>query len=175
MPLGYPILGTPRMPSILSLAPTKPLDQMNRLSDMGRFPPLVHAGATLNVLLTIAFTLIVFAHYGGLPWALPVWVAVVLALNLMPVLLLRATGWRASAPYPPIEHMAFGGDQHRFPDWVYLAASADMAFWIAVAWCTFATIPANIALPAVQGVAFLCTFAPVWLRIFRPDAVKGRA
>ena len=155
------------MPSMFSLPPSKSLNQMNRLADMGRFPALVHAGATLNVLLTIAFTLIVFAHFGGLPWALPVWVAVVLALNLMPVIALRATGWRANAPYPSVEQMAFAGDQHRFPDWVYLAASADMAFWIALAWCAFALLPANTALLGVQFLALLCTFAPVWLRPLR--------
>ncbi len=147
-----------------SLQPTKPLDQMNRLRDMGRFPVAVHFGATLNVLLTIAVTLVVFAHYGALPWALPCWVALVLFANLMPVVLLRATGWRASAPYPPVEQMSFGGDQHRFPDWVYLAASADMAFWIALAWCGFATLPSQTALVWVQGLALVCTLAPVWLR-----------
>jgi hypothetical protein len=157
------------MPPLFSLAPSKSLDQMNRLGDMGRFPALVNAGATLNVLLTIAITLVVFAHFAYLPWALPVWTAVVLILNLLPVVLLRASGWRADAPYPAIEQMDFSGDQHRFPNWVYLAASADMAFWIALAWCAYATLPASVALPGVQLLALLCTFAPVWLRVFRPD------
>ncbi len=157
------------MPSF-SLPPTKPLDQMNRLADMGRFPAAVHAGATLNVVLTIAFTLIVFAHYGPLPWALPCWIALVLALNVMPVVLLRASGWRMSAPYPPVEGMNFGGDQHRFPDWVYLAASADMAFWIALAWCAYSFLPSLPALLGVQLLALVCTFAPVWLRPFRQRA-----
>ncbi|RRA48843.1 hypothetical protein [Acidipila sp. EB88] len=153
------------MPAIFSLPPTKTLDQMNRLGDMGRFPAIVHAGATLNVLLTIAFTLVVFAHYGALPWALPLWVALVLALNLMPVLALRAVGWRAGEAYPAIEQMQFVGDQHRFPDWVYLAASADMAFWIALAWAAYAVAPPLWALLGVQLLALVCTFAPVWLRL----------
>ncbi len=143
---------------------------MNRLADMGRFPTLVHAGATLNVLLTIAFTLIVYAHYAALPWALPCWIALVLCLNLMPVAALRAIGWRAGAPYPPIEQMSVMGDQHRFPDWVYLAASADMAFWIALAWCAFSTLPPGTALLSVQFLALICTFAPVWLRPLRRTA-----
>lgn len=155
------------MPAIFFLAPTKSLDQMNRLSDMGRFPALVHIGATVNVLVTIAITMVVFAHFGNLPWALPVWVAFVLILNLMPVAALRATGWRANVPYPPVEQMDFFGDQHRFPDWVYLAASADMAFWIALAWCADATLPPSVALLAVQGLALVCTFAPVWLRLLQ--------
>ena len=155
------------MPSNLTLPPTKPLDGMNRLGDMTRFPPAVHAGATLNVLVTVGLTLAVFAHYGALPWALPCWTAAVLFVNVMPVVALRATGWRAHAPYPPIEQMSFSGDQHRFPDWVYLAASADMAFWIALAWCADATLPVLPALLGVQLLALLCTFAPVWLRPLR--------
>ena len=158
------------MPSQYLLSPTKPLDGMNRLRDMTRFPPAVHAGATLNVLVTIALTLAVFARYGALPWALPCWIALVLLLNVMPVALLRASGWRAAAPYPPMERMSFSGDQHRFPDWVYLAASADMAFWIALAWVAYSTLPAAPALLGVQMLALLCTFAPVWLRPFRGTA-----
>ena len=148
----------------LLLPPTKPLDQMNRLGDMGRFPPLVHAGATLNVLITIAVTLIVYAHYGAYPWALPCWIALVLILNVMPVAALRASGWRMRLPYPAVERMQFAGDQHRFPNWVYLAASANMAFWIALAWCAYALLPAQTALLGVQALALVCTFAPVWLR-----------
>ena len=158
------------MPAIFSLPPTKPLDRMNRLGDMARFPALVHAGATLNVLLTIAITLIVYAHYGALPWALPAWITLVLCLNLMPVAALRATGWRMELPYPAVEQMHFSGDQHRFPDWVYLAASADMAFWIALAWCAYALLPATVALLGVQLLALVCTFAPVWLRPLRRSA-----
>ncbi len=152
------------MPSLL-LPPTKPLDQMNRLGDMGRFPPLVHAGATLNILITVAVTLIVFAHYGAYPWALPCWIVMVLVLNVMPVAALRAVGWRMRLPYPAVEEMQFGGDQHRFPNWVYLAASANMAFWIALAWCAYALLPAQTALLGVQALALVCTFAPVWLRL----------
>ncbi len=158
------------MPSHFTLAPTKTLDGMNRLADMGRFPPAVHAGATLNILITVALTLPVFARFGALPWSLPCWIALVLLVNVMPVVLLRAAGWRARVPSPPIERMSFGGDQHRFPDWVYLAASADMAFWIALAWCAYATLPALPALLGVQLLALVCTFAPVWLRLLRGRA-----
>ncbi len=155
------------MPSNFSLPPTKPLDGMNRLADMTRFPAAVHAGATLNVLVTVALTLAVFARYGGLPWALPCWIALVLFVNVMPVALLRAAGWRAGIPSPPIEQMSFSGDQHRFPDWVYLAASADMAFWIALAWVADSLLLPLAALLGVQLLALVCTFAPVWLRPWR--------
>jgi hypothetical protein len=158
------------MPALLSLRPTKPLDAMNRLGDMGRFPVPVHAGATLNVLLTIALTLAVFAHWGAYPCALPLWIGLVLCANLIPVAALRTVGWRANVPYPSIEQMSFVGDQHRFPDWVYLAASADMAFWIALAWCADATLKPQAALLGVQALAVICTLAPVWLRILRKES-----
>ncbi len=154
----------------LLLPPTKPLNRMDRLGDMGRFPPLVHAGATLNILITIALTLAVFAHYGTFPWALPCWIALVLFLNVMPVAALRAAGWRRQHPYPAVEQMSFGGDQHRFPNWVYLAASANMAFWISLAWCADALLPPQTALLIVQALALVCTGAPVWLRLFRRNA-----
>jgi hypothetical protein len=145
----------------------KPLDQMNSLRDMGHFPPLVNAGATVNVLITIAVTFVVFGRFAGSAVALPAWVAVVLVVNLMPVILLRAIGWRAGAPMPVVEQMEFVGDQHRFADWVYLAASANMAFWIALSWCGFALTPGVGTLAAVLVLALVCTFAPVWLRLFR--------
>lgn len=137
---------------------------MCRLADMGRFPATVHAGATLNVLVTVAFTLAVYAHWAASPCALPLWIALVLCLNLMPVAALRAAGWRDGKPYPTIEAMSFFGDQHRFPDWVYLAASANMAFWISLAWCADARLRPATALLGVQALALACSFAPVWLR-----------
>ena len=155
------------MTAPLSLRLTKTLDAMNRLGDMGRFPALVYAGATLNVLLTIAFTLAVFARWGTYPCALPLWIGLILCLNLMPVAALRSVGWRANAPFPVIEQMHFARDQHRFPDWVYLAASANMAFWIALAWCADATFHPQTALLGVQALALVCMLAPVWLRPLR--------
>jgi hypothetical protein len=64
--------------------------------------------------------------------------------------------------------MNFAGDQHRFADWVYLAASANMAFWIALSWCAFTLVPAAPwMLPAMLALALVCTLAPVWLRLAR--------
>jgi hypothetical protein len=145
----------------------KRLDEMNTLRDMGHFPPLVNAGATLNVLITITATLWVCRRFAGFPLALPAWIALVLTLNLMPVVVLRAVGWRATAPVPSVEQMDFVGDQHRFADWVYLAASANMAFWIMLSWCAFIVLPGAWTLPAVLSLALVSTFAPVWLRWIR--------
>jgi len=145
----------------------KPLHQMNSLLDMGHFPVLVHAGATLNVLITIAATRLVFSIYARNTLALPLWAGLVLFLNLMPVLVLRAVRWRAGEPMPTVEQMNFFGDQHRFADWVYVAASANMAFWIALSWCAYTLAPGGWTLPAMLILALLCTFAPVWLRLFR--------
>jgi hypothetical protein len=145
----------------------KPLDRMNTLRDMGHFPPLVNAGATLNVLITVGITLPVHARFAVYSLALPGWILVVLALNLTPVVLLRALRWRARAPMPTVEQMDFFGDQHRFADWVYLAASANMAFWITLAWCAYTLLPAAEALPAMLTLSLVCTLAPVWLRLLR--------
>ncbi len=147
--------------------PAKRLDQMNSLRDMGNFPPLVNAGATLNILVTMAVTRLVFSRFGLYPLALPYWIGLVLLLNLIPVVVLRAVRWRAQAPMPVVTQMNFYGDQHRFADWVYLAASANMAFWIALSWSAFWILPGPWTLPAMLILAFACTFAPVWLRLFR--------
>ncbi len=148
-------------------APAKRLDQMNSLRDMGHFPPWVNAGATLNILITLLVTRWVLLHFGGSPLALPGWIAIVLIVNLMPVVVLRAVRWRTHAPMPVVEQMNFSGDQHRFADWVYVAASANMAFWIMLGWCAFTLLPGFWTLPGMLALAFVCTFAPVWLRLIR--------
>ena len=157
--------GSPSSDPILLRA--KPLDQMNSLRDMGHFPTTVHAGATLNVLLTSAATYWVERRFGQNALALPCWIAAVLTLNLAPVVLLRAARWRALAPMPTVAQMDFFGDQHRFADWVYLAASANMAFWIALSWCAYVLFPGAWTLPSVLLLALACTSAPVWLRLLR--------
>lgn len=140
----------------------KPLNAMNRLADMGHFPPLVNAGATLNVLLTATLTWFVEPHFGQ-PWAPVLWVALVLAANLLPVLLLRLSLTPATV-YPPLAEMDFVHDQHKFADWVYVAASANMGFWVLSSWAVFAYAHTATTLLAVLFVAFLATFSPVLLR-----------
>ena len=140
----------------------KRLNEMNRLTDMLHFPVLVNAGATANVLLTIAVTRFVAPRYTA-PFASLVWLALVLGLNLLPVLVLRRTLTPAT-PYPLLRDMDFVGDQHKFSDWVYLAASANMAFWVLTAWALFQATSSRGALPALLLLAFLATFSPVLLR-----------
>jgi hypothetical protein len=143
----------------------KPLNQMNRLTDMLYFPALVNAGATLNVLLTIALTWFLQPRH---PLLAGPWIALVLACNLIPVVLLRLT-ITPTTPYPPLARMNFFRDQHKFSDWVYLAASADMAFWILLTWTisTFDRSPATFT--AALAAAFLITFSPVYLRPLIPQ------
>ncbi len=138
----------------------KPLNQMNRLTDMLHFPALVNAGATLNVLVTIAITWYLEPRH---PMLSGPWVALVLLLNLLPVALLRLTITPATI-YPPLGRMNFVHDQHKFSDWVYLAASADMAFWILLTWTVSAYARSATALVLILICAFLVTFAPVLLR-----------
>ncbi len=97
------------------------------------------------------------------PYAVLVWIALVLASNLLPVLVLRQT-MRAGEPVRRLGEMDFVRDQHRFSDWVYLAASANMAFWILLSWVTFAVRRDVEILGVLEVVAFLATFSPVLLR-----------
>lgn len=154
----------------------KPLNRMDRLADMGHFPALVNAGATLNVLVTVAVTHWVrpqFLYVGAVQAWPPVtwppvlqaiiWTALVLVLNLAPVVLLRQT-MTADTTYPSLRRMNFVHDQHKFSDWVYLAASANMAFWILTAWATFAVNNSGKVFTIFEIVAGLATFSPVLLR-----------
>ncbi len=144
----------------------KRLNEMNRLGDMLHFPAVVNAGATVNVLVTVVATWWVSARWPALAGA---WVAVVLAANLLPVALLRLT-MDAKTEYPLLGEMNFFRDQHKFSDWVYVAASADMAFWVLLTWTVGAVHRTTGALAAVEVVAALATFSPVLLR----GALGGR-
>ncbi len=143
---------------------------MDRLTDMLHFPALVNAGATANILLTLAVTFALVGHLARNPPSLPttalpvLWTALVLVLNVLPVALLRLVGWQRSAPMPTLATMHFTRDQHRFSSWVYLAASANMAFWILAAWPLFTARHTPATLTAALLVAFLVTFSPVLLR-----------
>ena len=138
----------------------KRLNEMNRLGDMLHFPAAVNAGATANVLLTVALTWWVQPRYPLLPG---VWVALVLAVNLLPVIVLRI-GMGPGTVYPKLSQMDFVRDQHKFSDWVYVGASANMAFWILLTWTVAAWRRTSVALVAVEAVAFLATFSPVLFR-----------
>jgi len=140
----------------------KRLDEMNRLGDMLHFPAAVNLGATMNVMATIAVTWWIGSRYPQ-PYAVLVWIALVLALNLLPVLVLRRS-MQPDEPMRRLGEMDFVRDQHRFSDWVYLAASANMAFWILLAWSVFAVRRSGATLGAMEAVAFLATFSPVLLR-----------
>ena len=146
-------------------AGSKKLNEMNRLADMGHFPAAVNAGGTLNVLLTVCVTWGIEPRL-AVPWASVAWVALVLVLNLLPVTVLRLTLSPASI-YPPLSEMDFWRDQHKFSDWVYVAASANMAFWVLLGWAAFAISHTAAALGAMLAAAFLVTFSPVLLRLIK--------
>jgi hypothetical protein len=149
-------------------SPEKRIDRMDRLGDMGHFPVVVHAGASVNILVTVAVTWWLVPRYQQ-SYAPLVWVALVLVLNLLPVVLLRVLDRNPAAP-PTLRTMNFYRDQHRFSDWVYLAASTNMAFWILVSWAVFVIFPTGVALAVVLVVAFVMTFSPVLLRLVRHAA-----
>ena len=139
---------------------------MNRLGDLGRFPIPVLLGATFNVLLTIG----VVWHYEPRTdphfMAMEMWIAGVLALNLIPVVLLRLFTLGPDTEYPIIERMNFFRDQHKFSNWVYLAASANMALWITVVWHASYYCHLHTYIAGVMVIAAIGTLAPAWLRLF---------
>jgi len=138
----------------------KRVNEMNRLFDMLHFPAVVNAGATLNVLLTVALTWFIEPRN---PLLAGPWIALILALNLLPVVLLRRS-LQPTTPYPTLEKMDFFRDQHKFSDWVYLAASANMTFWILLTWTASALHRTAATVGLLECVAFLATFSPVLLR-----------
>ncbi len=146
-------------------AGNKRVDQMDRLADMGHFPAAVNAGATANIVMTLCVTWLLVPRFPQ-PWAPVAWIALVLTLNLLPVLLLRLT-LRADMPYPTLRTMNFVHDQHKFSDWVYVAASANMAFWVLTAWALFTVRYRASTLATVLAIAALATFSPVLLRLLR--------
>ena len=133
---------------------------MDRLGDMLHFPAAVNAGATLNVLVTVLLTWWVQPRY---PMLAGVWVGLVLLLNLLPVVLLRLS-LRPETVYPTLPEMDFFRDQHKFSDWVYVGASANMGFWVLLAWTVSAVHRSGPALVVLEVVALLATFSPVLLR-----------
>jgi hypothetical protein len=143
-------------------ASDKKLNEMNRLGDMAHFPALVNAGATANILLTILVTWWLVPRFPQVAAPI-VWIAVVLSINLAPVVLLRLT-LRPDTVYRSLGEMDFIHDQHKFSDWVYLAASANMAFWILISWAIFSVRHDLAALLVILFVAFAVTFSPVLLR-----------
>ncbi len=145
--------------------PTR-LHEMNRLEDMGRFPVVVYAGATANVLAEVVFFYWLHGRAGGWLSVGFVGAVVLLGFNLLPVVLLR---WREGAAgladTPPVEQMGFVRDQHRFASWVYAVASGNLFFWLMLAWAAFDLEHSGRTLAGVEGLAFLCTFAPAWTRL----------
>jgi hypothetical protein len=138
----------------------KHVNEMNRLTDMLHFPVAVNAGATLNVLLTAALTWHIEPRHPAFSGP---WIALVLALNLLPVILLRLSMGPGTV-YPALREMDFFRDQHKFSDWVYLAASANMTFWILVTWTASALHRTTAVLALIEVFAFAATFSPVLLR-----------
>ena len=140
----------------------KRLNQMDRLGDMAHFPAVVNAGATVNILFTLSLTYFLVPRFPQ-TYAPMVWVVLVLFLNLLPVVLLRLT-LTPETEYNRLGEMDFVHDQHKFSDWVYLVASANMAFWVLGSWAIFSVWHSTLTLTSVLLIGGLATFSPVILR-----------
>jgi hypothetical protein len=143
----------------------KRLDEMDDLRDMGHFPLPIYAGATGNVLMTILLTYLLRGRRGG-PLVLPAWAGGVISANLLPVVVLRSR-MDENTYYPEIGEVGFVGDQHKFSNWVYAVASANMLVWIVLSWSLFSYRRDRVSLVGMLLLAFACTFSPAWLRLFR--------
>lgn len=97
---------------------------------------------------------------------LPAWAGGIICANVLPVIVLRSR-MEESTRYPEIAEMSFFADQHKFANWVYVVASANMAVWIALSWSLFSLRRDRRALAGMLILAFVCTFYPVWIRAFR--------
>jgi hypothetical protein len=153
-------------PKLTAVLNRKRLNEMDRLGDMTRFPVPVLCGATLNILITMGVVWHFQPRGENSYFPLAQWIVGVLIVNLLPVLLLRLT-LKPTTPYPVIEEMNFFGDQHKFSNWVYLAASANMAFWISIAWMGSWAEHSHQVIASLLAIAFVATFSPAWIRIFR--------
>jgi hypothetical protein len=154
-------------PRVAAVIEAKRLNEMNRLGDLTRFPVAVLCGATLNVLFTMG---VVWHFERGTEvyyLALPYWVVGVLLLNLLPVALLRIFTLRPDTVYPVIEQMNFFRDQHKFSNWVYLAASANMAVWICVVWMASYWEHHHAFVVTPMLLAAVVMLSPAWIRLFR--------
>lgn len=149
----------------MSDLPPKRLNEMDDLRDMGRFPLPVYAGATGNILLTIVLTYLLRVRHEG-PFALPVWAGGIISANVLPVVLLRSR-MDENTRYPKIEEMGFFGDQHKFSNWVYVAASGNMLVWIMLSWSLFSYRRDRETLVGMLILALVCTSFPAWIRLFR--------
>ena len=142
----------------------KHLNQMDNLFDMGRFPVKIYVGATGNILQTILLTYFLQGRLKR-PTGMLGWILTIVPLNVLPVIWLRRE-LNADTQYPLIEEMSFLNDQHKFSSWVYAVASANMMFWIVLAWTAFSLKRSRGMLLAVLALAFVCTFFPAWRRLF---------
>jgi hypothetical protein len=151
----------------------KPINQMNTLSDMARFPWTVHMGASLNIVFSMWLTYQVFrVSNGSFIYFLPFAVTLI-TLNLAPVVLRRRSDC-APAELRTLEEMDFFQDQHRFSDWVYAIASGNMLFWVVFAWWIFTIKESSSALFTAQGCAFAVTYVPLWRkRLFHRFPLEG--
>jgi hypothetical protein len=153
---------------MLGITRRKRLDQMDELWDMGRFPLPIYVGATGNILQTIVAT---YLLHGRNPrqQAMLLWAIGIISANVLPVILLRTT-LDQHTRYPVIEEMDFWSDQHKFASWVYAIASANMFFWIVLAWTAFSVRRDRRTLLLVLLLAFVCTFFPAWIRLFASES-----
>jgi hypothetical protein len=157
---------SPSSPRQVAVLDRKRVNEMDRLGDMGRLPVPVLSAATFNVLLTMSVVWHFEPAGDHAIYPLAQWIVGVLALNLLPVVLLRLR-LGPKTVYPVIEEMKFFADQHKFSNWVYVVASANMAFWMSLTWMASDFAHWHVFIAPLLIVAFLATYFPAWVRLLR--------
>ena len=153
---------------------TRKLNELNCITDMGKFPWSVHLGASTNIIFTIWLTSLIFNKTNGEMIILPLFAVTIITLNLIPVLILRKKE-QNKMPYPEVDKMNFFGDQHRFSTWVYVVASSNMFFWITLSWCIFSYNSSIATVLFVQSLSLFITYVPLWREaISRYKAISAK-
>ena len=137
---------------------------MDRLSDVLRLPASVFWIMGINNALTVFVTFLVHQHHWELYFML-LWLAVVLAANLLPIVVFRFAVLRSTTYYPAVSGMKLFRDFYKLSDWTYLLPAINLGFWVVFSWVTltYRNIPTMISL-LLTG-AFFCALIPLCARL----------
>lgn len=150
----------------------KRVNEMDRLGDICLLPLRIYTCVAVNTLLTVLATSYVHSHYWEL-LVLILWIAVVLAWNLLPIVTLRVVALSTASFYPPIQQATVIRDLYKFSDWVYLLPNLYLSFWIILTWILLTYRNTRSLLATLLVLAFCCAFLPKWKGLM-PASLRHR-
>jgi hypothetical protein len=110
------------------------INEMHSLVNLFWLTSSVHLGATINIVFSILISNHYFRNYSNSHFALLGVSNFFIAVNILPVVILRILDEKMKENVPPVNSMPFFRDQHRFSSWFYFVASANLQFWIFLSW-----------------------------------------